>query len=136
MKKMMLILALVVLGCGPQAVQAANKTKLSWTAPTTNMDGTPLTDLGGYKVYCGPSSRVYTVSKDVGNVLEYLILGVVSKDGTYFCAATAYDTTGNESAYSNEVSFTLDYTAPNPPGGIVPKITINSLEAGALTVVE
>ena len=30
-----------------------NKTTLSWTAPTTNADGTPLKDLHGYNVYYG-----------------------------------------------------------------------------------
>ena len=28
----------------------------SWTAPTTNVDGTPLTDLGTYRVYYSTSA--------------------------------------------------------------------------------
>lgn len=32
---------------------------LSWVAPTMNEDGTPLTDLAGYKVYYGPASGQY-----------------------------------------------------------------------------
>ena len=43
-------------------------------------------------------------------------------DGTYYFAATAYDTEGNESGYSNEVSATLDTTAPGSPQGL--RITI------------
>ena len=29
--------------------------QLSWTAPTTNVDGTPITDLAGYTIYAGPT---------------------------------------------------------------------------------
>ncbi len=136
MKKIALMLTIIFIGCSSSNLQAANKTKLSWSPPTTNVDGTPLTDLGGYKIYCGIAARTYNVIKDVGNVVEYLILNMVSKDGTYFCAVTAYDTTGNESAYSNEVSFTIDYTAPNPPSSGTPKITVNSVESGDLIIKE
>ena len=38
---------------------AANVT-IAWDAPTTNADGTPLTDLQNYKVAIGPSSTNYT----------------------------------------------------------------------------
>ena len=87
---------------------------LSWQAPTTNEDGSPLTDLAGYKLYCGPSMGNYLPIKDVGNVLEYPISNDL-QDGTHFCVATAYDTSGNESAYSNEVVFPLDRRAPGAP---------------------
>lgn len=81
----------------------AGQATLSWTAPTTNVDGTPLTDLAGYKVYYGTSSRGYTTVLNVNNVTTYILTSLT--DGTtYFFAATAYDTTNNESAYSNEVS--------------------------------
>ena len=36
-------------------------------------------------------------------------------DGIYRFAATAYDGSGNESGYSNEVAFTVDTRAPSPP---------------------
>src|SRR3990172_7689128 len=32
---------------------------LSWDAVTTNADGTPITDLAGYRVYFGTSSGIY-----------------------------------------------------------------------------
>ena len=78
---------------------------LSWTAPTTNTDGTPLTDLAGFKVYYGTSAGSYSQSFDAGNVLSYTISNLSS--GTYYFAATAYDTAGNESVYSNQVSRTI-----------------------------
>ena len=60
-------------------------------------------DLAGYKLYYGTSSGSYQHSLDVGNVTQYTLGGL--RDGvTYYFAATAYDTAGNESGYSNEVS--------------------------------
>jgi hypothetical protein len=75
---------------------------LAWDPPTTHGDGTPLVDLAGYKIYYGGTSRVYTFYLDVGNVTNYRMEKL--SPGTYYFAATAYDTSGNESDYSNEVS--------------------------------
>lgn len=78
-----------------------NSATLTWDAPTTNADGTSLTDLGGYKVYYGTSSGNYTDSIDVGNVTTYTIDKL--SPGTYYFAVTAYDIWGNESVRSDEV---------------------------------
>jgi len=79
---------------------------LSWDAPTTNADGTPLDDLVGYKIYYGTSSGNYTESIDVGNVTNYQVKDLLS--GTkYYVAVTAYDATGKESDFSNEDSRTI-----------------------------
>lgn len=60
-------------------------------------------DLAGYKLYYGTSSGSYQQSLNVGNLTQYSLGGL--QDGvTYFFAVTAYDTEGNESGYSNEVS--------------------------------
>ncbi len=37
---------------------------LSWTPPTQNTDGSPLTDLAGYRVYWGTSSGNYPELRD------------------------------------------------------------------------
>jgi hypothetical protein len=87
---------------------------LSWTPPTTNSDGTPLTDLAGYKVYCGTVSGKYTVKKDVGNVVKWDSKPILP-DGHWYCVVTAYDYSGNESKYSNEVNYKLDRLAPAGP---------------------
>lgn len=113
MKKLALALILVLGLTTP--LFAAGQAILSWTAPTTNSDGTPLTDLGGYKVYQGTATRVYGTPTDVGNVLTKTITPLA--DGTYFFAVTAYDTSGNESVFSNEVSKRVDSVAPAPPSG-------------------
>ena len=90
---------------GAFTAQAAQAT-MSWSAPTTNTDGTPLTNLGGYKVHIGSASKSYQEHVDVGKTVSYLASNLT--DGsTYYFAVTAYDTAGVESAYSNEATKTL-----------------------------
>ena len=62
-------------------------------------------DLGGYKLYVGTSSGVYSRTLDVGKVTSYSIS--LPKGVTYFFAVTAYDKSGNESRRSSEVSKSL-----------------------------
>lgn len=75
---------------------------LNWQAPTQNVDGSALTDLGGYRLYYGSASRDYSDSLEITDpavVRKELIL----PRGTYYVAMTSLDLDGNESAYSNEV---------------------------------
>ncbi len=86
---------------------AGGSALLSWSEPTINEDGSSLTDLSGYKVYYGTSSGsysgIYSTSVDVGNVTSSLIAGL-TPGTTYYFAVKAYDTSGNKSVYSEEVS--------------------------------
>ena len=75
---------------------------LSWLAPTENVDGSALTDLAGYKIYYGDSSRSYSNSTDV-NDANATSFSFTLPSGSYYVAMTALDVDGNESAYSNEV---------------------------------
>lgn len=93
---------------------SAGEVDLSWTAPTTNEDGTPLTDLAGYSVYYydtagGWANPIGNV--DVGNVTASTM--TVPSQGIVYFVVTAYDTSGNVSAPSNEVS--ADFLASNAP---------------------
>lgn len=74
---------------------------LSWTAPTENEDGTPLTDLAGYRIYWGMTSGTYPNSVTIDNpgLMTYVIDNLAP--GTYEFVATSFDATGVESAYSN-----------------------------------
>jgi hypothetical protein len=84
----------------------AGQAILSWNPPAKNVDGTPLTDLAGYKVYYGTASGNYSQNINVGNITTYTVQNLT--DGiTYYFTATAYDTSNNESSYSNEVSKTI-----------------------------
>jgi hypothetical protein len=80
---------------------------LSWNAPTTNEDGSPVT-LSGYKIYYGPSSGAYTKSVSVANSGATTVTYALSlSPGTYYFTVTAISTDGQESAFSNEASKTL-----------------------------
>lgn len=110
MKKIFLIflLTFILIGCGQGTLKVSSGSNptsvtLLWTASTTNTDGTPLTNLSGYKVYYGTTSSFYTVSIDViGNVTTYDVTNL-ALGTTYYFAVTAYDSTGKESDFSNEV---------------------------------
>ena len=75
---------------------------LTWTA-----NGEP--DLAGYKVYIGTVSGIYDVPGSafvIGKVTSYTFSNL-PKGQTYFFAITAYDSAGNESQLSAEVSKSL-----------------------------
>ena len=59
----------------------------------------------GFKVYYGTSSKSYSGTVNVGMAPSYALSGL--PPGTYYFAVTAYDASGNESPYSNEVSKTI-----------------------------
>jgi hypothetical protein len=77
---------------------------LTWMPPTTNQDGSSMDDLAGYKVYYGTSSGSYPNIVPLNNpgLSSYVVDNLIP--GTYYFVVTAYDTSGNESAYSNEAS--------------------------------
>jgi hypothetical protein len=68
-------------------------------------DSNTESDLAGYKVYYGMASKAYGSPINVGKVTTYTLTGLPSGQ-TYFVTVTAYDTSNNESGYSNEVSGT------------------------------
>lgn len=81
-------------------------------------------ELGGYKVYYGMSPGAYGVPSSVGNVTNYTLTGL-TEGQVYYVAVTACDQSGNESAYSNEVSGTAresaqprTYTVMTNPSGL------------------
>ena len=76
--------------------------QLSWVAPTQNVDGTPLTNLAGYRVYYGTQSGTYSDSVDVNDASATQI-GISAPMTPHYVAMTAIDADGNESTYSNEV---------------------------------
>jgi hypothetical protein len=106
-------LAFLASGCndpGPDPAASTNNAAtgsgsvtLSWEAPTTNTDGTPLTNLGGYTIYYGtsPSHLDQAIQiKSVG-VQTYVIDDLAS--GNWYFAIMAVTTSGTESSLSNVV---------------------------------
>lgn len=80
------------------------KAVLNWEAPTANADGSPLTDLGGYKVHHQLMGGTEVVV-DVGNVITHTLTGLAAGQTNFW--VTAYDTSNNESAPSNQASKTV-----------------------------
>jgi len=74
---------------------------LSWVAPTTNTDGSPLTDLAGFIINYGTSatnlSQQITVSS--ATATGYTVTGLTT--GTWYFTVIAYTTVGTQSAPSN-----------------------------------
>ena len=81
---------------------------LSWDPPTQNMDSTTLTDLSGFVVHFGPAPRSYSQSVEI-NEPNQTNLELTLTPGTWYFAVTAKTSGGAESAYSNEVSKTIEY---------------------------
>lgn len=77
---------------------------LSWYPPTQNADGSPLTDLAGYRVYYGRSADVLDQTINIGNEgLTALVVENLSA-ATWYFSMTSYNSQGVESARSPVVS--------------------------------
>ena len=90
-----LTIFLVLSGCPVRAEAQAAQLQLAWIAPTTKIDGTPLTDLAGYKLYYGRTSRQYEATALIGNQTSYTLVGLTAGQ-IYYVAVAAYNTAGHE----------------------------------------
>jgi len=79
----------------------------------------------GCNVYYGVSSGNYTNMVNAGNVTNTIVSGLVA-GVTYYFAATAYDSTGAQSDYSNEAICTVPTTVTTTPA----QVQIRSAPAG------
>ena len=70
--------------------------------------------IAGYRLYEGAACRTYTNVIDVGNVTTKTVTGLVG-GATYFFAVTAYNTNGQESDFSGELSYTVPLPTNTPP---------------------
>jgi hypothetical protein len=89
-----------------QAVASGSAT-LSWQPPTTNTDGSSLTNLAGYKVYWGTTAGNYPNSVAVNNpgITTYVVENLTPN--TYYFAVKAFNSVGVESTWSNSASKTI-----------------------------
>src|SRR5437879_2252982 len=82
----------------------------TWTAPTTNSDGSALSDLGSYRIYYStsatpcPGPTFFTVASSTtapgpNQTVSFRLTGLTT-GLTYNVAVSAVDTSGNESACS------------------------------------
>jgi hypothetical protein len=105
---LLFVFVAAIAGCGGGVSQtpaggsgAAGAVTLAWNAPTTNTNGTALTNLAGYKIHYGTSSHTYTATFAIRNVTNY---SFALPAGTYYFAVSAFDSLGLESGLSNEVA--------------------------------
>lgn len=91
----------IIVNAGASSTGSAT---LNWTAPTTNTDGTPLTNLAGFYVYDGtsPSSMQLIATVSSATTTTYTVTKLTS--GTWYFAIAAYNSDGSQSAQSTEVS--------------------------------
>jgi Bacterial Ig domain/Purple acid Phosphatase, N-terminal domain/Glucodextranase, domain B len=113
-----LVFGAVLSGClvAQAATIEAGILDASWTAPTTNTDGSPLTDLSSYRVYYGTSSSPCpgsatsvvvaspTSSPTAGQPKASVRLSGLATRTTYNVSVTAVDTAGNQSGCSGVAS--------------------------------
>ena len=106
--KIMLIVIIMLL----PAIAFAATIQVNWNPNTEE-------DLAGYRLYVGTASGQYGEPVDVGNVTGHVMEITPEYGATYYFALTAYDTSGNESGYSDEAScFVPDGRAPEKPMGL------------------
>jgi hypothetical protein len=95
---------------------------LSWSIPTQNDDGSPLTDLAGYRIYYGLDGTVMfpdqMVEIPVAQTEAYTLELTVAAPTTYYFRITAYDTSGNESEPSERVSKEIRFIDTQDPGEV------------------
>ena len=111
-----LLAVLLLSGCGSGGggESASGGTEPPTGAPPTGAPSTAIlawdavtaTNLNGYRIYYGTNPGRYLQSVgqgiNVGRVESYTLNGLASGTRYYF-AVTAFDTSGNESGFSNEV---------------------------------
>jgi hypothetical protein len=107
---------------------------LSDTLPASSVtlawDASPSPEVTGYRIYLGVASGNYTNSAMVGNVTIQILSGLAG-GVTYFFAITAYDASGLESTFSNEITYTTPSGLPIVQIGMTANrqavVTVNGL---------
>lgn len=103
--KYVLTILLVLLALSVAFAQDKADITFAWDLPTTNVDGSPLTDLAGFYLYegvyvkdaggierCDPP---WTVIADIGPTVTQTMVTFLEKKGAYCVAGASYDTSGN-----------------------------------------
>ena len=129
MKKMMKLLMMLgaLLICPPTVTHALDRS-FAWSPNTES-------DLAGYKIHYGAASGEYDITIDVlkpdTNSDGQVTTTIDIPNGDWYVSATAYDSAGFESGYSDEVHLTHI-----PPSAIqnFKSVTITFNADGSVTV--
>ena len=98
-----LILFFFALCIIPATSAFAATVNLAWNASSGS-------NVAGYKMYYGTSSRTYSYNVKVGNYTSCSLSGL-QEGKKYYFAATAYNSSNVESSYSTEISYTVPTSA-------------------------
>jgi hypothetical protein len=101
------ILGLLFFFTFPAIDAFAGSVTLAWDPNTES-------DLAGYNLYYGTNPGIYGSPINAGKVTQYSVSGLL-ENTTYYFSLTAYDTSGNESAPSNEMSRKIETSSSVPP---------------------
>jgi len=74
---------------------------LSWQLPTENEDGSPLMDVGGYRIYYGTSAGELSTVIDVPDPQATSFTVSSLARGTHYFALATYNRAGTESEWSD-----------------------------------
>jgi chitinase len=113
------------------SIQAA-EVHLAWDVLETDAEASTLTNAAGYKLYYGRAGQSYEFVLDVGKVASYTLDGL-EEGQPYYITVTAYDATGVESDFSNEVT-ALASSTPLGTEGLVAAYSFN--EGSGATVAD
>jgi len=87
------------------ALPVTRTATLNWTPPTQNIDGSPITNLAGYKVMYGSSPGQYSQALSVPvATMTSVAIEALEAGRTWYFTVKAVNTSGVESDFSNEVS--------------------------------
>src|SRR5215831_14182607 len=115
LRSLLVLLACLALACAATPAQAGH-VQLAWDAPVQT-NGTPVSTVAGYKLSYGSQSGHYQTVVTVGltttSTVQHLSAGQ-----TYYFAVQAFDRTGTESAFSDELSVVLPTNTPEE--GLIP----------------
>jgi hypothetical protein len=99
-----LTLACLALGGSSTPLEAAT-VSLAWDPPVNNTDGSPVANLAGYRLYYGTNSHAYSSQITVG-LTPTATVSNIQEGVTYYFAAVAFNETGVESSFSEELTWT------------------------------
>jgi hypothetical protein len=97
----------IAVGTGLANLPGNGSAELSWTPPTQNTDGSPVTNLAGYRIYYGQSPQGLNYSTTLANAssTRHVVTGL--QPGTWYFAVAAVSSTGTESDLSEIGSKTI-----------------------------
>lgn len=97
----------ITVAAAPSPPQTLGTATLSWTAPTQNTDGSPITNLSGYVISYGTSATSLSQTVSITNpaTTTYTIQNLGS--GTWYFAVASESAAGEQSALSSVVSKTI-----------------------------